>query len=112
MQRQPHQAGDHLDRLAHGQPVHRQMLGELIEPVQQRHHDRHQDAELPGCRRGAGSTCRHPAWRALPIHLTRLGSRSGYRLSWRCLQETHIVARGKASSRALPIGLPQFSQYP
>ena len=35
-----------------------------------------------------------------------------YRRSSRCLQVTHIVARGKTWSRSLPIGWPQDSQEP
>ena len=36
----------------------------------------------------------------------------GQRRSSFCLHDTHRVARGKACSRALPIGLPQLSQMP
>ena len=39
-------------------------------------------------------------------------ARRAYRRSWRCLHSTHRVARGNASSRAFPIGLPHDSHTP
>ena len=85
---------------------------------QRRHHDRLRDDVQGEHGHGHAEQHGHPARRRRARRAGLVWAvgpalrGAGQRRSSRCLQVTHRTARGKACSRALPIGSPHDSQVP
>ena len=90
-QAQREQAAEQVDRLAVRELANREPLGHQVAGEHQAGHAQQQGQPGP------------PAGRLVAL---------AQRRSSRCLHVMHSVARGNTCRRALPMGLPQFSQTP